>query len=103
MRLRERCQVVVLTRRAAHIAVWDAKEAHPDWPNFLIKDYVDGVLSAAAIEQLVARRDAEDTQRAVGDASQRMEKTYAVSRDYRIAQQYIDNVALGFFPKRSSR
>ena len=85
------------------LAVWDAKEAHPDWPNFLIKDHVDGVLSAAEIERLIADKDRSGMQRAGGDASQRMEKTYAVSRDYRIAQQYIDNVALGFFPKRSSR
>lgn len=93
----------MLTRRSACLAVWDAKEAHPDWPNFLLNDYVDGVLSETEIEQRLASRDAKDSQRAGGDASQRVEKTYAVSRDYRIAQQYIDNVALGFFPKRSTR
>ena len=85
------------------LAVWDTKEAQPDWPNFLIKGYVDGAVSEADILEFLSSTDEERKQRIAGDTQQRIENTYAVSRDYRIAQQYIDNVALGFFPKRSTR
>ncbi len=64
---------------------------------------MDSVVSEADIRAFLSRSDEKRKQRIGSYGKQRMENTYTVSRDYRIAQQYIDNVALGFFPKRSTR
>ena len=83
------------------LQVWDVKKAHPDWANFLIKDYVDGKLTETDIELFLSTDDTVLKMKIAGNGKDRVEKTHAVSRDYRAAEEYIENVVLGEFPKRN--
>jgi hypothetical protein len=93
----------VLTTLHEHLMVWDAKKKHPEIKDAELADLVglrinhvvngDTVaslkisrLSTDAIEQKIYRR-----------------KQLAVQRHLRIAEQYIENVALGRFPYREGR
>jgi hypothetical protein len=93
----------VLTALHEHLLVWDAKKKHPEMKDAELADLVglrinhvvngDTVaslkisrLSTDAIEQKIYRR-----------------KQLAVQRHLRIAEQYIENVALGRFPYREGR
>ncbi len=91
----------VLSSLHEHLQVWDAKAAHPEVRDADIADIagirVNHDFSAAEIAQ------------AKGEEGVRLEKRIrrikqlTVQRHYRIATQYIENVALGKFPLRHSR
>lgn len=93
----------VLSNLHRCLMIWDAKNQNPHWNNFLIKDYVDGKLSRDDIEIFITSKEEKIKNKIGGSKEDRIDKTYSVSRDLRIAQQYIDNVVLGEFPKRSGR
>lgn len=93
----------VLSNLYLTLRVWDLKQSHPKWPNYLIKDVADGHLSEAEAERLTDEKDRRKRLLMAGSSDERIQKTLAVSRLLRIAQQYIDNVALGEFPKRNTR
>jgi hypothetical protein len=92
----------VLSKLHTCLMTWDAKQENPGWNNYLIHDYVTGRRSRDEIE-LFQNTDDQRVKERISEKKYRQPKTYAVSRDLRIAQQYIDNVALGEFPKRSGR
>jgi hypothetical protein len=85
------------------LRVWDIRQEHPNWPNYLVKDVADGVLSVSDAEAFISSNDRKLKLRLAGTSAERIQKTLAVSRVLRIARQYIDNVALGVFPKRTRR
>lgn len=93
----------VLSNLHRCLMIWDAKHENPQWNNFLIYDYVNGKLTKEEMDEFVTTNNGDVKRRIGGKPADRLPKTYAVSRDLRIAQQYIDNVALGEFPKRSGR
>lgn len=93
----------VLSSLYQALRVWDLKKDHPTWPNYLIKDVADGHLKEAQAETFVSTKDRKVRMSLAGTSAERIQKTLAVSRLLRIAQQYIDNVALGEFPKRTRR
>lgn len=93
----------VLSSLHEHLLVWDAKVANPDMPDADIAD-IAGIRVNQVVhgETLTSRRmlklPTDQIERVL-----RRRKQLAVQRHLRIAKQYIDNVALGEFPKRDHR
>lgn len=93
----------VLSNLHRCLMTWDAKKKYPHWNNYLIADFVDGHLTEEQAELFISTDDERMKLQIAGTSDERLPKTYSVSRDLRIAAQYIENVALGEFPKRSGR
>jgi hypothetical protein len=97
----------VLTSLHQHLVVWDAQQAKPKLKLYELYDLVHAEAglyvsesvegdTVAALKKLDLRYD--DVQSTV-----RNRKANLVKRHLRIAEQYIDNVGKGQFPKRESR
>jgi len=81
----------VLPALYQHLRIWDLHKANPDWTYREIADAAG--LIVATGEQRVDRALSES------DRWTNHRKILAVSRHLRIARAYIENVALGQFPK----
>jgi hypothetical protein len=86
-----------------HLLVWDAKQRHPKAVDADLADIAG--LTGLDRYDVQAIADLKSRDAYVGDLVQanRRSKQLAVQRHLRIAQQYIDNVVLGEFPKRGTR
>lgn len=86
-----------------HLLVWDARLAHPEVEDADLAD----IAGLTGLERYDAQTiaDLKSRDAYVDDLlrANRRVKQLAVQRHLRIAQQYIDNVALGEFPKRGTR
>lgn len=93
----------VLKSLHQHLLAWDAKQKHPDLSDAELCDAagldVKLPYDPADIDELKADGSAWRDM----DKANRRAKSLAVQRHLRIAQQYIDNVALGQFPLRTGR
>ena len=93
----------VLRTLHEHLLVWDAKQQNPtvhdselaDIAGILVNEVVDG--------ETVAELRAEDLPTRDLERVVKRRKQLAVQRHLRIAEQYIEHVALGAFPKREGR
>jgi len=85
------------------LVTWDLHKAHPTWTLFLIHDYLNGKITEEGIDRYLSTKDLKGRAAIAGSSDTRITKSMAVRRDIRIAEQYIENVGKGEFPKRSTR
>jgi hypothetical protein len=93
----------VLRTLHEHLLVWDAKQQNPTAHDSKLADIagisVNEVVDGETIDELKAENlPTRDLERVV-----KRRKQLAVQRHLRIAEQYIENVVLGAFPKRGGR
>lgn len=93
----------VLTSLHEHLVVWDAKRRHPEMKDAEIADLVGLRINHIVDGETIAGRmsvwrPADDIERKIY-----RRKQLTVQRHLRIAEQYIENVALGRFPYREGR
>lgn len=85
------------------LRVWDAHKLLGDVPLYLIKDFIDGKLTEAEVRDYAAITSDKRKRELLGEQHTRIPKSLFVSRNLRIAKQYIDNLPTREFPVRSSR
>jgi hypothetical protein len=86
-----------------HLAVWDAKQDYPNADDAELFDTSSVTAQLPYSEAEIASLKAEGLKVADLEKANRRSKRLAVQRHLRIAQQYIDNVVWGEFPKRDKR
>jgi hypothetical protein len=85
------------------LRVWDAHKLFGDVPYYLIRDFIDGKLTEAEVREYATITSDKQKTELFGHQQIRIPKTLFVSRNLRIAKQYIDNLPTKEFPKRSHR
>jgi len=93
----------VLKSLHQHLLAWDAKQQHPDLDDAELCDIAGLEIKLPYTVNEIANLKAEGLKVIDLEKANQRAKQLAVQRHLRIARQYIDNVALGEFPKRSTR
>jgi hypothetical protein len=94
----------VLKTLHRHLLIWDARKQHPDAPDEELLDVVGlEVRSSKKLKDEIAENRAIGLKGARPKSALRRAKRLEVQRSLRVANQYIENVAKGEFPKRSKR
>jgi len=86
-----------------HLAVWDAKHAHPSADDVEVYFIAKLTTTLPYSEDEIAELKADGLKVSDLEKANHRAKRLAVQRHLRIAQQYIANVVNGEFPKRSKR
>ena len=86
-----------------HLLVWDAKVEHPQADDADLFDMASVTAQLPYSEAEIATLKADGLTVKDLEKGNRRAKRLAVQRHLRIAQQYIDNVVCGEFPKRTNR
>ena len=83
--------------------VWDAKKQNPTAYDSELADIAGISVNAVVNGETIAELKAEDLPTKDLERVIKRRKQLAVQRHLRIAEQYIENVVLGEFPKRKGR
>ena len=86
-----------------HLLVWDAKQQNPTAHDSELADIAGISVNAVVNGETVAELRAEDLATRDLERVIKRRKQLTVQRHLRIAEQYIEHVALGEFPKRVGR
>ena len=93
----------VLRTLHQHLLVWDAKKQKPTAHDSAIADIAGISVNEVVDGETIVELRAEDLPTRDLERVIKRRKQLAVQRHLRIAEQYIENVALGAFPKRDGR